>query len=548
LIFKAQRRVLFNNYKGEKKMDHFFCDVLVIGSGGAGLRAAIACGGKGLDVCVVSKASAGKGTSTRVSGGVFAGTPEGRSTRNHLARTLQAGRGLNQQDLVETLVDEAPGRLNELIQWGIKGEMHKGYLFSKGAAPMWGREITQCLLAKCRAMGIRLIDNLVVADLVVEKGRSDVVAFHVKSGKWITIKAKALILATGGAGALFKRHDNPPRMLGDGYVLALNAGATLQHMEFVQFYPLALSEPGLPPFLIPPRLADLGRLYNNKGEEILNKYNITEQPAAERARDRLSQALFTENHRHGEEVWLDITGIAEADWHKDPFSSSVRNIFGDRYGAATKPVRIAPMAHHVMGGIQTDKNGFTSIPGLFAAGEITGGVHGANRMGGNALSETMVFGKRAGDAATQWVKESSRGDRQIDPDIITRFLERSSKTGSKRDSRKLIGQLQEIMWMDGGILRNQKGLLQTLGIVKGILDQADESPLDGQPDEIQRILELRFAAVTAQLILEAAQRREESRGAHFREDFPNQDDDNWKGTLQVQLNSKGEHIWKFQAV
>jgi fumarate reductase (CoM/CoB) subunit A len=529
-------------------MDHFFCDVLVIGSGGAGLRAAIACREKGLDVCVISKASAGKGTSTSISGGVFAGTPEGGSTRSHLSRTLQAGRGLNQQDMVKALVDEAPRRIEELIQWGFRGEILKGYLFSKGAPPIWGREITQCLIAKCRVMGIRFIDNLVVADLTVEQGRADVVAFHVKSEKWIAIGAGALVIATGGAAALFKRHDNPRRMLGDGYVLALNAGACLQHMEFVQFYPLGLSEPGLPSFLIPPRLADLGRLFNNRGEEILDKYNITEHPAGERARDRLSQALFTENHRHGEEIWLDITGISEADWHKDPFSSSVRKIFGDRYGAATKPVRIAPMAHHVMGGIQTDNHGFTSVPGLFAAGEITGGVHGANRMGGNALSETMVFGKRAGDAAAQWVTDLSQSDRQANPDIIMRFLERSSKTGIELDSRKLTGQLQEIMWMDGGILRNQQGLDQTLDTVKGILDHVYEFPLEGAPDEIQRILELRFAAETARLILEAAQRREESRGAHFREDFPDQDDENWKGVLQVKLNSKGKQIWKFQAV
>lgn len=529
-------------------MDHFSCDVLVIGSGGAGLRAAIACREKDLNVCVISKASAGKGTSTIVSGGVFAGTAADRSTRDHLARTLQAGRGLNQQDLVEVLVEEAPRRINELIQWGIKAELRNGYLYSRGSPPMWGREITQCLLAKCRALGIKFADSLVVADLIMVEGRADVVAYHVDLEKWIAIGAGALVLATGGAGALFQRHDNPRRMLGDGYVLALNAGAVLQHMEFVQFYPLGLAEPGLPSFLIPPRLADLGGLFNGRGEEIYEKYNITERPAGERARDRLSQALFTENQRHHEEVWLDLSGVSDTDWQKDPFSGSTRKILGDRYGAAAKPVRIAPMAHHVMGGIQIDKRGFTSVPGLFAAGEVTGGVHGANRMGGNALSETMVFGKRAGDSAAHWAAGSSQSDRQIDPDIIKRFLEQSSKTGNAIDSGKLTGQLQEIMWTDGGILRNQKGLAQILETVKGIQHQAQEATLEGPPDEIQRVLELRFAAAAAELILEAAQKREESRGAHFREDFPDQDDENWKGALQVQRNSKGELTWKFQVI
>ncbi len=529
-------------------MDHFSCDVLVVGSGSAGLRAAIACREKGLDVCVISKASAGKGTSTIVSGGVFAGTAEGRPTQGHLTRTLQAGRGLNQQELVEILVEEAPRRLSELIQWGIKGESREGYLYSKGAPPMWGREITQCLLAKCRALGIRFVNNLVVADLNMEEGRAAVVAYHVESKKWLALGTRALVLATGGAGALFQRHDNPRRMLGDGYVLALNAGAVLQHLEFVQFYPLGVAEPGLPPFLIPPRLADLGQLFNNKGQEIHEKYNITERPAGERARDRLSQALFTETYRLDEEVWLDLTGVSDADWQKDPFSGSTRKLLGDRYGAASKPLRIAPMAHHVMGGIQIDARGVTSVPGLFAAGEVTGGVHGANRMGGNALSETVVFGKRAGDAAAQWAADSSESLGQVDPDIIRRFLEPSSKAGMKIDSGKLTRQLQGIMWTDGGILRNQKGLAQTLDTVKDIQRQVHESSLEASPDEIQRVLELRFAASTAELILEAARKREESRGAHFREDFPDQDDENWKGALQVQRDSKGELRWKFMAL
>ncbi len=529
-------------------MDHFYSDVLVIGGGGAGLRAAISCREKNLDVCVISKASAGKGTSTIVSGGVFAGTAQGKSTRGHLARTLQAGRGLNQQNLVEILVEEAPRRLNELIQWGIKAELRNGYLYSQGSAPMWGREITQCLLAKCRELGVRFADSMVVADLAMENGHARVVAYHVESGKWIAIEARALVLATGGAGALFQRHDNPRRMLGDGYILALKAGAVLQHMEFVQFYPLGLAEPGLPPFLIPPRLADLGQLVNARGEELHDKYNITERPAGERARDRLSQALFTENHRLDEEVWLDLTEVSEAEWQKDPFSGSTRKILGDRYGAAAKPLRIAPMAHHVMGGIKIDTRGVTSVPGLFAAGEVTGGVHGANRMGGNALSETVVFGKRAGDAAAQWVADSSQSTGQVDPDTVRRYLEHSSRAGKKIDSARLTRQLQEIMWRDGGILRNQKGLAQTLDTVRDIQNQAYGSSLQAPPDEIQRVLELRYAAATAELILEAAQKRQESRGAHFREDFPKQDDENWKGALQVYLNSQGEKIWKFQAL
>jgi len=529
-------------------MKQLSCDVLVVGSGGAGLRAAIAAREQGVDVLVISKASPGKATSTTVSAGVFAGTPRGVSPDDHMARTLQAGRGINQLELVRVLVDEAPQRLQELIKWGINAEFRQGYLYSLGAAPMWGREITKCLIAKCKEMGVRFIGGMVVATLNMEMGTAGVVAYSVESGKWMAIDARALVLATGGAGALFQRHDNPRRMLGDGYILALSVGAVLQHMEFVQFYPFGVAEPEFPSFLIPPRLADHGELFNGQGEEIYEKYNITERPAGERARDRLSQALFMEIHRHGQEVWLNLTGVSEDDWHKDPFSGSTRKILGDRYGAADKPLRIAPMAHHVMGGIRIDTQGFTSVPGLFAAGETTGGVHGANRMGGNALTETMVFGKRAGDAAARWAVSAKQSDKKIGVDELMTFIQNSSKSKSEPDPKHLTGQLQQIMWTSGGILRDKEGLIKTLEAVKNIRQQAAESSLEGPPDDVQRILELRFSAATAALILEAARKREESRGAHFREDYPGQNDENWKGALQVQCNAEGEHNWGFEPI
>lgn len=529
-------------------MEQLSCDVLVVGSGGAGLRAAIAAREKGGEVLVISKASPGKATSTTISAGVFAGTPQGVSPDNHMARTLQAGRGLNQSELVRILVDEAPQRLQELMQWGIKAVFRNGYLYSLGAAPMWGREITKCLVAKCKAMGVRFFGDMIVAALNMEMGTAGVVVYRVESDQWVTINAKALVLGTGGAGALFQRHDNPRRMLGDGYILAFNAGALLQHIEFVQFYPFGVAEPGFPSFLIPPRLADLGKLFNGKGEEIYEKYGITERPAGERARDRLSQALFIETHRVGEEIWLDLTGVSEDDWQKDPFSGSTRKILGDRYGAVARPLRIAPMAHHVMGGIRIEPRGFTSVPGLFAAGEVTGGVHGANRMGGNALTETLVFGKRAGDAAAEWALNMNQSNEKYTTDALQAFFQNSSNSKKNIDPDRLTGQLQRIMWSEGGILRNKKGLIKTLESVKNIQQQAAEASLECHPDEVQRLLELRFAAATAALILEAALKREESRGAHYREDFPDQNDENWRGHLQVYLDAEGKKIWKFKPI
>ena len=529
-------------------MEHFTCDVLIIGSGGAGLRAAIECRDRGLDVCVISKASAGKSTSTIISGGVFAGTPEGTSPQNHLKRTLQAGRGINQRDLVEVLVEDGPGRLRELVQWGIQGEILEGYLYAKGRPPMWGSAIIRCLLEKNTERQTRFMDGIVVAELIIREGAVGAVGYSVGSGRWMVFSAKAIVLACGGAGALFQRHDNPRRMLGDGYMLALHAGAVLQHLEFVQFYPLGVAEPGRPPFIIPPGLADLGGLFNGHGEDIYEKYNITERPAGERARDQLSQAMFTEIHRKGQEVFLDLTGVSDKDWQKDPFSGSTRKILGDRYGAKEKALRIAPMAHHVMGGVQIDTQGFTSVPGLFAAGEVTGGVHGANRMGGNALTETLVFGKRSGESAAQWAADFHQSSSKIGTDALKAVLNNSSQKKTDLDFGHLTGQLQQVMWTQGGILRNKKGLTESLEVVRNIQQQALESSLERDPNQLQRLLELRFAAGTAALIIQAAQKREESRGAHYREDFSDQDDENWNGALQVQLNSQGEQIWKYKAM
>jgi succinate dehydrogenase/fumarate reductase flavoprotein subunit len=532
----------------ETAMTRLRCDVLVIGGGAAGIRAAIAAKRKGIDVMLISKASPGKGTCTIVSGGVFAGTEEGQTIQHHLQRTLKAGRGINQQERVNILVDEGPARLREMVDWGIKAEFRRGYLFSKGRPPIWGEEIVNCLLRKAKALGIRFQSGLIVNDLRVQKGITRASVFSVDSNEWLAIVAKATVLATGGAGALYLRHDNPKRMLGDGYCIALRAGAVIQDMEFVQFYPLGLAEPGYPPFLIPPRLADFGLLYNTKNEELHEKYSITERPAGERARDRLSQAFFTEIYREQSEVWLDLRGVSDTDWNADPFSASTRKLFGERYGAKHRPVRVAPLAHHNMGGAYTDSFGATSISGLFAAGEVTGGLHGANRMGGNALTETIVFGARAGQSAADWA-ESISDDRSkaVEKNVKPSGVE-SWKGQGKPPVASLLTHLRDILWREGGILRKSQGLTRTLSEVEAIQQDIHTLPLSGDPGEIQNALELQFAVCTASLILQAALRREESRGAHFREDFPDQDDANWKGHLRVCLCEEGGEVWTFQPV
>lgn len=529
-------------------MESVTCDVLIIGAGAAGLRAAISARQQGMDVLVIGKTKPGKGTCTYVSGGVFAGTREGSSSEGHLKHTLQAGRGINQRELVEILAEEGPQRLRELIDWGINGELIKGYLYSRGRAPVWGEEIVRCLIKKNEELGVRFSEGLSVTALALEEGACGALTFSSRTGEWSPIIAKALVLATGGAGALYRRHDNPLRIIGEGYVLALEAGAVLQDMEFVQFYPVALAEPGLPSFLIPPRLVDLGGLVNSRGEAILDKYDIQERPAAERARDRLSQALFDEIYRKGEKVLLDIRDLPESEWNSSPFTASTYPILGKKYGAVERPLRVAPITHHVMGGVCIDGQGATSAPGLYAAGEVTGGLHGANRMGGNALTETVVFGKRAGEAAVRWAKRiPTIDDERILNQLRSRIPQPESQdeTGNGED---FMGRLQGVLWEKGGIIRDEVGLKEALEAIKEIKSESENVNSTIDPKKIQRSLELRQAIRVADMILKGALRRKESRGAHYREDFPDLDDQNWRGHLQVHLSQEGGFEWEFKKI
>jgi succinate dehydrogenase/fumarate reductase flavoprotein subunit len=527
-------------------LEHFDCDVLVIGSGAAGLRAAIAARTMGCNVAVISKGSPGKGTCTILSGGVFAATAPGEPFETHLNQTLKAGRGINQLELVDTLVEEGPLRLQELVKWGLKGRFHRGNLISEGRPFIWGEEIINCLAQQARRMGVRFLSGILVADLKSQPEKSVVLAYRTAMNRWLAISAKAVVLATGGAGGLYYRHDNPKRMLGDGYGLALAAGAVLQDMEFVQFYPLGLAEPGLPPFLIPPKLADCGRLTNDNNEEIHAKYNITERPAGINARDRLAQALYTEIYRHDNRVWLDLRDVSDSQWAAEPFSASTHHILGERYGAKHRLVRVAPLAHHVMGGVCIDAQGATSVAGLFAAGEVTGGLHGANRRGGNALTETVVFGFRAGQAAGQWANNAFEGRFELTPEDIREPAIGSAVNDVKPATTRLLAGLRKTLWDEGGILRNGPGLIRAAEVVAAIKTEAAELPITDDPRQLARILELRFAAQAAELILQAALRREESRGAHFREDYPTQDDQNWGGHLQIRLAAEGKINYRYE--
>ncbi|RPJ41792.1 MAG: FAD-binding protein [Deltaproteobacteria bacterium] len=524
-------------------MERFFNDVMIIGCGAAGLRAAIAAAEEGRNVCVLSKASHGLGTCTVMSRGHFAGARTGWTPEQHRESTLRAGKGLNQNELVDILIQDAPERLDEILRWGLQGVIKNGQLYALGPPPVWGREIVRCLFEKAAGVGVQFRSGLTTARIWVGEGAVGVLCYAAERGEWVGFTSRSLVLATGGAGALFLRHDNPQRMLGEGYALALEAGATLRDMEFFQFLPLATAEPGRPQFPIPSTIASRGRLMNTRGEEILEKHGILERPADVHARDRLSQVLMSEI-RNGDSVFLDLSRVSESEWMEDALGSGT--ILLNRFRAKEVPLRVAPTAHFCTGGVCIDPQGWTRVPGLYAAGEVTGGLHGANRMAGNALSEALVFGDRAGKAASRWAGQiPPPGGKGIWEEIMA-SISGDLGTGTSRGSAELKKRVRKMLWENGGILRSKEGLLQTIEAVTQIRDEAQHLSLKTAPSEVQNIIELQLGLKTAILILQAALRREESRGAHFREDFPAEDDSHWRGHLEVSL-VQGKPAWSFMA-
>jgi succinate dehydrogenase/fumarate reductase flavoprotein subunit len=520
-------------------MEKISSDVLVIGNGAAGLRAAVASREAGADVSVISKSPPGLGTCTLLSAGTLGAALGGLSQEEHLANTLESGRGINQLDLVETFVSEAPSRLQELAAWGMNVSISSGYAMARGAPPAFGREIIRTLMDRARRSGVRFLSPLAACALVAD-GSWGVwtLAYDFKKGLWIGSASKAVILASGGCGALYPRHDNPQRMTGDGYALALKAGAKLRDMEFVQFYALAAAEPGRPPLLVLPGVADRGVLTNDKGEDLLKKYDIGERPAAAKARDRLAQVLFQEIQDKGQRVYLDLTRANVKDVSNDYISSANWIYLEQAFRTKERPLRVAPLAHFMMGGVCITPGCETGIPGVFAAGEVVGGLHGANRLGGNALSECIVFGARAGASAASWAGKSKApvvGNRLSQLQcLIPEFAVNSRRPSSIRSLKET---LRQILWGHGGIFRERAGLTEGLRRLAELKEEVMTLHSGSSPLEVSRLLELRQGILTARVILESALRREETRGAHCRTDFPLQDE-KWKGSQIASLSEE----------
>lgn len=489
-------------------MENYSTDVIVIGSGGAGLRAAIAAAQGGAKCLLISRSTPGLATATTISNGVFGSSGFGMSEEEYTRATLETGYHLNDPELVSILSNEAPVRLREVRDRGARFTEGRPGVVTVRMPPDSGREVVDVLIKWAEAEGVQMLNWCTVARLLTYEGVCCGITGVRKDGETLTITAKAVVLCSGGASALFKHHDNPFTNIGDGYAMARDAGATLKDMEFDQFYPLIANEPHLPRLLIQPFLAEAGRIVNDRGEDILQKYGLNgAEPVALRARDKTSRVIH-EEYRSGSQVYLDLRHLKDRDW-QNGFAHNVQDRLESLFNTKERMIRILPVAHFTIGGIVIDQWGRTGVDGLFAAGEVACGVHGANRMGGNALSETLVFGFRAGKAAAEFCR-TRPSPLPGAPGPLPGLAFQGVHT-----PRKMLQMIKDVMWNHCGAIRNAAGLSTALKAV-GELQQ--------QGIRCDNAKDLALAAAvsnglsTARIIVESALNRKESVGAHFRED------------------------------
>ncbi|RMH06780.1 MAG: L-aspartate oxidase [Nitrospirae bacterium] len=504
-------------------------DFLVIGSGVAGLRAAIELAAYG-QVLIVTKGSPLESNSVYAQGGVAVAMSEDDDVHLHFTDTLNAGHQLGRKEAARALVEEGPDRIQELIEWGAQFDTVNGKLAfaregahsrrrvlrAKGDAT--GIEIVRVLLQRAREQpSIHWLDGHYSIDLVVQDGRCcGVLVMNELSSERCLLRASAVILATGGAGQVFARTTNPPNATGDGIAMAYRAGAVLEDMEFVQFHPTALYLPSTPPFLLSEAIrGEGGILRNRQGERFMPRYH----PDAELApRDIVARAIWSEmaatRARH---VFLDVTHL-DSRFLKQRFPTIYTTCLRFDIDITEEWIPVSPSAHYLMGGIQTNIDGETSVPGLYAAGEVAcSGVHGANRLASNSLLEGLVFGVRAARAATQCPSPPPGNS-------LCRELARLRRVSPQRldDAEKLRNSLRRLMWNKVGLVRTGESLASALAQLSR-WERALEIPLWSRAD-----LEVKNMVQVGRCIAEAALWRENSLGAHFRADFPTRAGSAWK--------------------
>jgi L-aspartate oxidase len=511
-------------------------DFLVIGAGVAGLRAAIELATAGR-VVVLAKREITDSNTQWAQGGIAAALSDEDEISLHLQDTLNAGDGLCNPEAAKVLVEEAPDRIEELIQWGTEFDRQGTKLtFGREGAhsrnrilhahgDSTGREILRALYAKAKPLkNISVREFEFSTDLQVQDGRVSGIRLIDERGECRELAAPSVLLATGGMGQLYRNTTNPGVATGDGVAMAFRAGAEVSDMEFIQFHPTALYLENAPRFLLSEALRGEGAyLRTLELDRFMPKYH----PLAELApRDVVARAIVHEleiSHAKDPVVYLDLT-------HLDP--EKIKTRFPRIYATCLlyniditiDLIPIRPAAHYAMGGVRTDLEGRATIAGLYAAGEAAAtGVHGANRLASNSLLEGLVFGARAGKAMRDEVRQTATRSHQKATAI-------RSDPANDAASEEVVRDIQDLMWKDVGIIRSGVGLKRAiLGL--------DEIASRVSNPQTRRAHEAHNLHLAGLLVARSALKREESRGAHYRTDFPDHDDDRFRKHSILQNSS-----------
>jgi succinate dehydrogenase / fumarate reductase, flavoprotein subunit len=544
-------------------------DVLVIGAGGAGMYAAIEAARAGCRVLLIDRSLIGRGGATvmaQMTVAVALGAEEPDHWSHHFDDTVRAGRGLCDKVLARLLCEEGPECIGEMDAWGV-GWARKDGRIAQVMAP--GHDRARCAYVDFvntgpavsktlrtvinRTSGIRKVGDLCVVDLIVVDGEvAGALALQLSSGAPMVIAARATILATGGLTRLYQRNSASANMGGDGYALALRAGAELIDMEFVQFFPIGHLAPrliGMDPIMWDPFRYKLGgRLLNGAMQEFTSRYGSDESGRYILTRDLATYAIMKEVEAgrgtpHGG-AYLSFQHCSKGELQA-AFGPVVDRLAANNIDLTKTAVEVAPIAHYHMGGVRVDAQMQTRVPGLFAAGEVVGGANGANRLSGNAITEALVFGRRAGRTAAaraSAIRSQPLGSEGRQPTLA--LLDGDSSGREACNAGELMQNMQRVMWNDVGPFRTKEKLSRALATVNDMTRQLGELPPKGRHAfDLSRLdwLDLRNMLLAARAVTQAALQRTESRGAHQREDFPALSAE-WEANQVAYLSGDALHV------
>lgn len=542
-------------------------DVLIIGAGGAGLRAAVAAAEHGLSVGVVTKSLLGKAHTVMAEGGMAAAlgnVDSDDSWRQHFMDTMKSGKFINNWRMAEIHAKESPDRVYELEQWGAlfnrtpEGKISQrpfgGHTYRRLAhvGDRTGLELIRTMQEKVLATDAKVYMETTVTKLFKKDGRVvGALAYTRENGKFVHFKAKAVIMATGGWGRIFKVTSNSWEGTGDGVVLGYDAGAELVDMEMMQFHPTGMVwPPGVRGLLVTEGVrGEGGVLRNSEGKRYMEKYDPEKMELS--TRDVVARANYTEvqegrGSEHGG-VYLDITPLGYDGIMKKLPTMYEQFLKLADIDISKEPMEVFPTVHYTMGGIKIDpETAISSVPGLFAAGEVAGGLHGANRLGGNSLSDLLVFGRRAGEGAAAYIEESVHSADIDEGEVlheIGRVLEPLEKKEEGESPYLIQQQLQEAMMEHANLMRDEESLKEGLGKVLALKDRLPQISVPGSRlfnPGWHTAQDVRYLIQISEIIVRTALERKERRGAQWRLDFDGPDEELGKINFIVKKDEQGE--------